>query len=320
MKPARETDQPSDMPPLRAEAAMQFSTAPYESGVLILVNRGRDDSFIETAVYAGKDYEHRTYISVTCQVGCAFGCEFCKVSELRLRRDISADEYFEQVRIIVEQSEAIEWMDSAAPIKVTFGRAGEPLHNSATVDAITRLAEQYACAFQFFSVFPDAPVSRKILAEILEFAASYDRTVQPVVSMHSSNEDQRKRMMSGAKLQSFQAISEFGRLWRQRGVKRKLSLSFALMEGTHVDMTEVARTFSPEDFAIRLALYIPSSTATLQLRSTSPIERLDQLDEDAQQLGYDVIRSPAGPIERIWDSRPYSGMRMLVGTVGTPLE
>ena len=48
------------------------------SGVLIDVYRTRDGHMIETAAYTGADYEDRTFISVTNQIGCPVRCDFCR--------------------------------------------------------------------------------------------------------------------------------------------------------------------------------------------------------------------------------------------------
>ena len=118
---------------------------------------------------------------------------------------------------------------------------------------------------------------------------------------------------------SFRDIALFSAEWAYRS-RRRLSLSFALMEDNPVDIASLRDVFDPTLVAIRLALYIPSSRATASRHPTSAPARIGRLAAEAQTLGYRTIVSPAGPIERVWDARPYSAFRMLCGTVGTSLE
>jgi 23S rRNA (adenine2503-C2)-methyltransferase len=303
---------------LRREARMIFTHPDAtESVVVIEVLRTRDEQRVETVAYSGADYEDETYISVTTQIGCPVRCDFCKVSELALVRNVTVEEYVAQVARMLESG---SFGLDQRPLKISFGRAGEPLLNRNTVVAMQRMAELWEPSFQVFSVMPDNLAAHAVREELLEFAAEYPGTVQLVISMHSTDERQRGSMMPyRGRLLDFERLAAFGARWAS-SVSRQISLSFALMDDATVDLTSLARVFEPSVFAVRFALYVPSSSSTLARHAPSPIERLRSLGKEARALGYLVIESPAGPIERIWDSRPYSGFRMLVETVGTALE
>ena len=73
---------------LRREAHMTF-TNPSDptSGLLLDVFVTHDGHRIEAQTYTGKDYENRTFVSVTTQVGCPVACTFCEVRTAPFKRN-----------------------------------------------------------------------------------------------------------------------------------------------------------------------------------------------------------------------------------------
>ncbi len=293
----------------------------FAPGIHINVFRTHDNHLVEAVAHTGKMY-HKTLISVTNQIGCPVGCDFCKVSEQRFKRNITAAEYHQQVQSIIENVGSIPWFDPQKPVKVCFTRAGEALLNKETLDGIAALAESYAPSFQFTTVMPGAPVARKLLQEMQNYLARYTNAFQINVSMHTSDEEKRMEMFgSYAKLMSFKEIAEVGKEWvnavgngrGERSTRRKVNLSFVLMEDNEVDLRKMRELFHPDYFAIRYALYLPSSAATAALHAPSPLDVMCIKAREARELGYDCIESIPQQLEMIWDTRPYSAFKMLKG-------
>ncbi len=293
------------------ETHMRFASRTNHSGVHLEVYRTHDDKLVETMTCSGEDYQNRTLVSITNQIGCPVRCDFCKVSELSLVRNITVAEYLQQVAGVVQNINGVPWFNPAWPVKVSFGRAGEPLLNANTMEAVFALAELYRNAFQLFSVMPGSPTTNKLLEAIMQFVSTYENTFQLNVSMHTTDENKRRLIMPKGKLMSFEEIGRFGELWHKANPKRKIDLSFILMEDVVVDFRAIRDIFDPRFFTIRLAYYLPSSAQTALRHPSSDDSRLVQKAQEARDLGYSCIEARAGPIERIWDSRPYSGFRML---------
>ena len=117
------------------------------------------------------------------------------MSDLPLVRNVTREEYVEQIARMLANHESVSWLDPRRPLKVSFGRAGEPLLNRSTVEAMHSIGERWTPAFQVFSVMPDNATARTVNALLLDFAADYGSTVQLVVSMHTTDENKRRAMM-----------------------------------------------------------------------------------------------------------------------------
>lgn len=297
--------------PMSLEAHMRFASRTNKSGVHLDIYRTEEGHLVESMVYTGEDYQNRTYIAITTQIGCPVGCDFCKVSELPLVRNITPYEYLQQVSGVVENVSDVPWHDPKRPMKISLGRAGEPFLNKYTIEGIEKIANAYSPNFQIFSVMPSSPTSSKILEDLIDFAKDYDKPVQLNISMHTSNEERRRSIMPQGHLMSFKEINDFGAKWSSNVNKRKINLSFLLIENNEFNINKVREIFDPKDFVIRLTFYLPSSKETARKYTPSDNSRMTKVADEARDLGYKCIEARAGPIERVWDSRPYSGFKML---------
>ncbi len=297
--------------PMTLEGHMRFASRINNSGVSLDLYMTEDDHLVEAMVCTGEDYENRTYVAITTQIGCPIGCSFCKVSEQPLVRNLTSSEYLQQVSGAVENINGLPWFDPKRPMKVSFGRAGEPLLNKNTIEGIEKIAKDYSPNFQIFSVMPSSPTTTKILDYLLKFGTEYDKPIQLSVSMHNSDEEKRKSIMPHGHLMSFKEISEFGKEWSEKVNKRKINLAFLLIENNELDIKKIRDTFDPEYFIIRIAYYLPSSIETAKRHAASSDSRMGEVAKEVRAYGYTCIEARAGPVERIWDLRPYSGFKML---------
>lgn len=99
---------------------------------------------------------NRISLCVSCQVGCAMGCTFCKTAEMKLVRNLSQGEILGQVISAMRFCEskdpmAISLRKLAQHDKITnivFMGMGEPLHNlEAVIDSIRILLDDIAFNF-----------------------------------------------------------------------------------------------------------------------------------------------------------------------------
>ncbi|MBD3259468.1 radical SAM protein [Candidatus Woesearchaeota archaeon] len=289
---------------LKLEAQFRFYP-----GAHINVYRAQDGQLIETAVFSGENY-HKNLVSITSQIGCPVGCSFCFLKNYKTVRNVSPAEHLEQVRLAVDGSD-VSWFDPDKPLKVSLTRTGEPLLNPDTIDGVVNIAETYSPSFQLASIMPNTKNSQKLLEYMMGYLHGYKESFQINVSMHTTNERKRKKMIPYKELMSFEEIAEFGAQWRQIVGKRKINLSFVLMEDCEVNIGKLREIFNPEHFAVRLALYLPSSEETAETHPPSVHERTKEEARIAREFGYDCIESVPGPVEFKWDTRPGSGLKML---------
>lgn len=79
-----------------------------------------DGSIIESVLLI--DQTDRVTACISCQVGCAQGCQFCQTATLGLKRDLSTNE-------IVKQVDLLQEVFHRDITNVVYMGMGEPLHN-----------------------------------------------------------------------------------------------------------------------------------------------------------------------------------------------
>lgn len=78
-----------------------------------------DNYCVETVLLI--DSEKRKTACVSCQVGCAMGCAFCKTGTLGLARNLTSDEIVEQFYFLEHEAGKLD--------NIVFMGMGEPMHN-----------------------------------------------------------------------------------------------------------------------------------------------------------------------------------------------
>lgn len=283
----------------------------YYPAVHIDVHRTHDNHLVETATYGGVEY-HKTIIAITTQIGCPSVCDFCLVGDRRFIRNIDGEEHLDQVRATLENESNVPWLDRSKEVKVSLCRSGESLLNSQTLEGVTKIAERYAPNFQVASIMPAREVSYKILDELAYFARDYAKPFQLIVSMHTTDEEKRKKMISYSSLMKFSDIAKAGEQWFEKtSGKRKINLSFALMDDNEVNLQSLSSKFDPAVFAVRLGFYLPTTQEKAIMHPPSSIEKVNKLEEEARDLGYLCIKSIAKDVEFAWDCRSDSTFKLL---------
>jgi len=282
----------------------------FYPGVHINLFRTDDNLLVETVAFTGEQY-HKNLISLTNQIGCPVKCDFCKVAEMGYLRNITPEEYLGQVQSVMDNEGALPWFDPQREVKVCFTRAGEALLNRHTFDGLVQIAEKYQPSFQFTSVLPKVPLAYTLLEQMKAYLQPYENTFQINISMHTSDEEKRRVMMGAYPgLMDFKEMAEWGREWYAAVGKRKINLSFVLMDDNEVDLRKIRELFHPAYFAVRFAMYLPSTPQTARLHPASPLSVMALKAREAQALGYECIESVAKDIEKVWDTRPHSGFTM----------
>jgi adenine C2-methylase RlmN of 23S rRNA A2503 and tRNA A37 len=283
----------------------------YYDQVHMDIYRTQDNHLVETVVFAGTNYL-KTLLSLTNQIGCPVGCDFCFGNQFKYARNITADEFFQQVKGALETNPLVPWYTPDRAVKVGFQRAGEALLNKNFFDGFKQIADSYHPSFQLTTIMPNSDVAQEQLEKLTGYLSTYDNSFQINVSMHTSDESKRKQMMGNFQhLMKFQEIEEFGKKWAKNNQQRRIDLSFVLMDDNEVDFKAIREIFDPNIFAVRFAFYLPSSEETKQRHTPSGQARMNAKIGEAKKEGFAVIPSYPGYVEEIWDTRPFSTYKML---------
>lgn len=270
----------------------------YYDGFHLDLYETEDNKFIEVAVYSGKDY-HKNIISVSNQIGCPVKCNFC-TEKRDLERNISANEFLEQVTCAVNNKDGVKWYDSNKGLKVAFTRAGEALLNINYFEGLKKIEEVYHPSFQLITILPDTTISNRLLDSTSEYLGEMKNSYQMVISMHTSDEDKRSKMIVFPKLMSFEKMGKFGEKWVERRPSRKVDLSFALMDNTELNFVKLRNFFHPDYFAIRFSVFRTDKSSNMGV-SYPGDGFLEEKVNEAKESGYDCVISRPGPVEKKWN-------------------
>jgi 23S rRNA (adenine2503-C2)-methyltransferase len=270
----------------------------YNEGFHLDLYETEDHKLIEVAIYSGESY-HKNIISISNQIGCPVRCTFC--GEKRgLERNISSDEFLEQVKCTVNNEDNVKWYDPNKELKVAFSRTGEALLNKNFLEGLMKIDEMYNPSFQLITTLPDTKVSNQMLTQLLDNISAREKPFQIVVSTHTTNEQKRKEMIRFPKLMSFKEIGLFGEKWVEKYNKRKIDLNFALITNNEIDFNKARDYFHPDYFAIRLSVFRENNISENHLFYAGD-KLLEEKSNQAKENDYECIISKPTPIETQWN-------------------
>jgi 23S rRNA (adenine2503-C2)-methyltransferase len=231
---------------------------------------------------------------VSVLFGCPVKCAMCDAGD-GYRGRLSKDQIFAQIDCLIRG----KYPDGAVPsrkFKIQFARMGEPSLNPAVIEVLEEIENRYRIPGFLPSISTVAPVGTDDFFDMLldvkrrKFARG---RFQLQFSIHSTDPDVRDRIVP-VKKWGFDRIAAYAERFRQDG-DMKVTLNFALAEGTPVDVGALARCFAPEKFLIKITPINPTHKAGENgLRSyVDPHDggRRYELIDRLRAAGYDVILS-----------------------------
>lgn len=169
-----------------------------------------DGNVVETVLIPTPD---RLTLCVSSQVGCKFGCAFCRTATLGFGRNLSADEILQQVLVAQKIADKQQRRIS----NLVFMGMGEPLDNYDNVVRAIKILLNPAC-FDFsrrkitLSSVGHVPGLQKLAAENLG--------INLAISLHAASDELRSRMMPANRIwpleQLFDTLRKFPLDQRQR--------------------------------------------------------------------------------------------------------
>jgi 23S rRNA (adenine2503-C2)-methyltransferase len=185
--------------------------------------------------------------------------------------------------------------DGKIPIpkfKIQFARMGEPTLNEHVLEALRELPSIYDAPGLMPCISTIAPKgSEKFLEELIEIKNQYysNGRFQLQFSIHSTNEEERKKWMS-SNIWKLDKIASYGERWYVEG-DRKITLNFAVAEDSEIDPDIILRYFNPEKYWIKLTPVNPTNRAIhnkLQSGITEENSELNPLVEEFKKRGFEA--------------------------------
>lgn len=258
-----------------------------EDGAIEGVCLTEDGLAFEIGYYFGEQ-KNKNILDVSSQIGCTQKCKFCELGSERFRRNLTRDEIYQQVAILIDIVERRGFVVKGDNHKVDFGKSGEPLLNNEVPESIENISS-LGFSFKLCTILPKADRVWRNFEKISRFASGYDKSFQVQVSLISTSERYREEV-SGSRLFSFEDIRKIGEQWKQNNPwGRKINLSIILSRETPCNMGNIRNVLTPEYFNIRLRNYVPTVNGSLNNLMIKEDRDIERLKDEFRNGGYFVI-------------------------------
>lgn len=231
--------------------------------------------------------EKRITACVSSQVGCSLDCKFCATARLKRMRNLNADEIYDQVAAIKEQSELF----FGRPLtNIVFMGMGEPLLNYANViSAIEKIT-----APKGLNMAPKRiTVSTVGIAKMIKKMADDEVKFNLAVSLHAAINETRSSIMPINDTNPLEELGEAIKYWYDKR-KRKVTYEYVVWEGVN-DTLEHAQAL------LRFCKIVPSKVNLIEYNAIEE-DGFQQASEDVLRMYQELLESN-GITARIRKSR-----------------
>ncbi len=231
-----------------------------KDGTLKMLLKLHDDNIIETVIMK---YHYGNSVCVSSQIGCKMGCTFCASTKEGMVRNLSAGEILGQVMVASEVAgERISHV-------VLMGQ-GEPLDN---FEQVMKFLDLIHAKEGLGLSHRNITLSTCGLVDKIYELAEKKLQITLAISLHETNDDDRKQIMPIANKYTIQEIINSVKYYMEM-TGRRVSFEYALVRGNN-DTIEDAKKLShllrgmkthvnliPIN-PIKEMLYLPSSNETI---------------------------------------------------------
>lgn len=232
-------------------------------------------------------HEKRITACVSSQVGCSLDCKFCATARLKRMRNLSADEIYDQVVAIKEQSELF----FGRPLtNIVFMGMGEPLLNYANVvEAIDKITSPKGLNMASKRI----TLSTVGIAKMIKKIADDEVKFNLAVSLHAATNETRSSIMPINDTNSLEELGDALRHWYNK-TKRKVTYEYVVWKGVN-DTKEHAQAL------LKFCKIIPSKVNLIEY---NPVDEnnFTQAADEALEMYMDLLEKN-GITTRIRKSR-----------------
>lgn len=218
--------------------------------------------------------EKRITACISSQVGCSLDCAFCATARLKRMRNLNADEIYDQVAAIKQQSEEF----FGRPLtNIVFMGMGEPLLNYNNVlEAIDKISSEKGLGIAPKRI----TLSTVGLPKMIVKLADEDVKFNLAVSLHSAINKKRSSIMPINDVSPLEELAQSLQYWYKK-TRRKVTFEYVVWKGIND---------RPED-AEALAMFcrkVPSKVNLIEYNSIDD-PRFLQADQEALQMYIDRL-------------------------------
>lgn len=210
----------------------------------------------------------RTTACVSSQVGCSLDCTFCATAALKRMRNLNADEIYDQVVAMDQQSK----LYFQRPLSnIVFMGMGEPLMNYKNVlAAIEKITDAEGLAMSpkriTLSTSGIPKMIRKMANDQVKFGLA--------VSLHSARQDVREKIMPFTTKFPLQDLKDALLHWHSK-IKKQITFEYVVWEGINdqkEDIQALVKLCKQIPSKVNLIQYNPIDTASMKQASPEVIE------------------------------------------------
>ena len=214
----------------------------------------------------------RTTACVSSQVGCSLDCEFCATARLKRMRNLNADEIFDQVSAINQESIKTHKRKLS---NIVYMGMGEPLMNYNNVlQSIEKITSDEGLAMSPKRI----TVSTSGLPKMIKKLADDEVKFNLAVSLHSAIEETRNKIMPFSKNFPLTDLKEALEYWYEK-TQSKVTYEYVVWKNINdqqVDINALVKFCSYIPCKVNLIEYNPIDDGEYQQASTKAIDHYVQ--------------------------------------------
>jgi 23S rRNA (adenine2503-C2)-methyltransferase len=218
--------------------------------------------------------EKRITACVSSQVGCSLNCKFCATARLKRMRNLNADEIYDQVAAIKQQSEQY----FGRPLtNIVFMGMGEPLLNySNVIAAIEKITSPQGLNMASKRLTLSTVGIAKMITKMADDGVKFNLAV----SLHSALNHVRSSIMPINETNSLEELAEALKYWYAK-TKRKITYEYVVWKGIN-DSEEHAQAL------LKFAKVIPCKVNLIEY---NPIDdgEFQQASEKSLEMYMDLM-------------------------------
>lgn len=218
--------------------------------------------------------EKRITACVSSQVGCSLACKFCATARLKRQRNLSADEIYDQVAAIKEQSELFF---NRPLTNIVFMGMGEPLLNYANViSAIEKITSPKGLNMASRRITVSTVGVTKMIIKMADDGVKFNLAV----SLHAALDSTRSSIMPINDTNPLSELADALRYWYDKTGK-KVTYEYVVWKGIN-DSEEHAQAL------LKFCKVVPSKVNLIEY---NPIDdgEFQQASEDTLNMYMDIL-------------------------------
>ena len=219
--------------------------------------------------------EKRTTACVSSQVGCSLDCKFCATARLKRMRNLNADEIYDQVVAIDQQSQLYH---NHKLTNIVFMGMGEPLMNyNNVIKAIDKITSPEGLGMSAKRITLSTSGVPKMIKKMADDEVKFNLAV----SLHSAIDEVRTSIMPFNKNFPLQDLREALEYWYEK-TNRKITYEYVVWNGIN-DRKEDIQAL------VKFCSYVPSKVNLIEY---NPID-----DGEFQQASQNALNNYISNLE-----------------------